>query len=159
MSGLDIFSGATSYRDQLDRTRRFLRRALDPASTRYISDFRDFVWAFFRNCWHIKDWVKHDALLQEGERWKPIVDAAHASEVLKLARGMCNGTKHLLDQDQVAASHAHVTIRTGGEGVQTECFIHVDGELRSFHELGPQCLAEWERILVQAGLSIEERGT
>ena len=55
-------AGHIGYRDQLDRARRFLDRMEAPCSNEV--EFQDMVWAFFQNCWHVKDWIEND-------RWFP----------------------------------------------------------------------------------------
>jgi hypothetical protein len=86
------FKSGSGYRAQLDRARRFLDRvqSLDP---RRDVDYQDDVWAFFQNCWHIKDWLKHDYRVPASVRDRAIA-AAHRSKVLQVCRDMGNGTKH-----------------------------------------------------------------
>jgi hypothetical protein len=88
MRRLDIRTGTTGYRDQLDRTRRFLERILAARAAGYVVDYQDDVWAFFQNCWHLKDWVKHDPLVPKDVKDR-IVSAAEVSTVLAMPRRCC----------------------------------------------------------------------
>jgi len=57
-----------TYHEQLARVRRFLARVenlsvnpkfeLPPEKQ---TEYEDMLYAFFQNCWHLKDWIKHDA--------------------------------------------------------------------------------------------------
>jgi hypothetical protein len=51
-------------------------------------DYQDDVWAFFQNCWHLKDWVKHDPLVPKDVKDR-IVSAAEVSTVLAMPRRCC----------------------------------------------------------------------
>ena len=47
--------------------RRYLDRVLvreprDPSH--HLSEYQDDVWLFFPNCWHLKDWVRSDLLIE-----------------------------------------------------------------------------------------------
>jgi hypothetical protein len=68
MRRIEVRSGVTGYRDQLDRMRRFLARILDRERVPDIAAYQDDVWSFFQNCWHLKDWVKHDPLLDDATK-------------------------------------------------------------------------------------------
>jgi hypothetical protein len=61
--------GAKSYRKQYDRMIRFLKLLEDvyngvehgPEQGRDSEYYRDRVYAFFQNCYHLKDWIKNDS--------------------------------------------------------------------------------------------------
>jgi hypothetical protein len=102
-------SGATGYRHQLDRARRFLDRvqAANNADWGNMNDveFQDMMWAFFQNCWHVKDWIDHDPLVPRGTK-DAAIDLAHQSPDLKMCQQLCNRTKHL--GARPGASHHHI---------------------------------------------------
>ena len=93
-------------------------------------DFQDMVWAFFQNCWHVKDWVWNDPIVPQVT--KDAVSAmAHSSVVLKVCQEMCNGTKHLAARRGASHDSIDTTIVPGGETIN-ECVIdRGDGELVS----------------------------
>jgi hypothetical protein len=91
-------AGHAAYRDQLDRARRFLDRMERPVDSMDDDgmtdvDFQDMVWAFFQNCWHVKDWLDNDESVSRATR-SHIVKLARASVTLKVCEQLCNGTKH-----------------------------------------------------------------
>lgn len=154
-------TGATGYRDQLDRVLRYLSRvhaAEGDPNQRFIVDYQDDVWSFFQNCWHLKDWIRNDPLLSEDVKER-IKEAVENSPVLAIANDMANGTKHLeLHRPRAGASYDHVRIATGGETSSLECMIQVKGEdhreFRPARELATECVQEWERILQAEGLPV-----
>jgi len=157
-TGLDIRTGATGYRDQLDRVLRYLRRVHaregDP-NQRFIVDYQDDVWSFFQNCWHLKDWVRHDPLIAEDVKAR-IEAAVESSRILAIANDMANGTKHLeLHEARAGASYSHLTLATSGPISTLECMIEVRGEQRTARELATECVREWERILRAEGLPVQ----
>jgi hypothetical protein len=47
------------YQEQLSRAKRFLDRMEKlPADQ---TEYEDMFWAFFQNCWHVRDWIKNDS--------------------------------------------------------------------------------------------------
>ncbi|HWG75345.1 MAG TPA: hypothetical protein VN660_00955 [Steroidobacteraceae bacterium] len=145
--------GNVGYGHQLDRARRFLERIQGQLTSDV--EFQDMAWSFFQHCWHIKDWLKHDPLVSEDTK-QAVINAAHASPVLKICRQLCNGTKHLSDYP---AHHSHVntTITPGsGQPSDMDCIIE-DGQggQLSGKALAQKCVAEWEHILDSEGLATE----
>jgi hypothetical protein len=161
-SGIDIRTGATGYRHQLDRVRRYQARVLASERYRYLIDYQDDVWSFFQNCWHLKDWVKNDELRkqQRPDVWPRIKLAIEQSPVLAIANDMGSGTKHLALYDpRAGASYSHLSLATGGEEPRLECILEVNGEQVTARIIAQQCVAEWDRILRAEGLPTDPLGT
>lgn len=117
---VQVRAGHIGYRNQLDRARRFLERIEGPHSNDV--DFQDMVWAFFQNCYHMRDWVCNDPLLEKSQVTSIL---AKASRSLPLQRcgDLCNGTKHLREKP---TRHSHVDIViTPGEQSEIDCIIDV----------------------------------
>jgi hypothetical protein len=156
MRKIETISGNTGYRHQLDRVRRFLDRVEGPHTSDV--EFQDMMWAFFQNCWHLKDWVDHDPLASDAQK-KEVIDQAHASAPLKICRDLCNGTKHLgVDRKPssgTGAAHDHVAITiVSGESSTIDCIVKDGfGSPISGKWFARDCVAEWERILQSAGLN------
>jgi hypothetical protein len=156
MTIVETVSGNVGYRHQLDRVRRFLDRVEGPNANDV--EFQDMMWAFFQNCWHLKDWVKNDPLASEVQK-NSVIDQAHASALLGICRDLCNGTKHLgLDQNPssgTGAAHHHINITIKpGESSSIDCVVDDGhGSLISGRKLARDCVKEWERILQSEGLN------
>jgi hypothetical protein len=148
---------ANSYRDQLDRTRRWLRR-IENQSGRPDVEYQDFSWAFFNACWSLNDWVKNDDAIAQEDRnqvWRDV----HASRPLLACGDVANGTKHLrLERAKIGAAHSHtateITPGASAPSVVSTVIDMGDGTTRAGLDLAYECVAEWERILTAAGLSI-----
>jgi len=158
-------SGATGYRHQLDRARRFLDLVqLDYQGLEDIDEveFQDMMWSFFQHCWHIKDWVLHDPLASNAQK-NAVIDMAHQSGALMICRDLCNGTKHLRLNNPgsgAGASHQHVDMNiVPGQGrFEIDCIIDDDhGNRISGKRLARDCIAEWERILKSEGFATDCR--
>lgn len=78
----------TGWRAQYERMTRSYARISKPylSSVEYDDDLRHF----FQDCWHLKDWIKHDGAITridieaEVEKCKP----------LRIAADLANGSKH-----------------------------------------------------------------
>jgi hypothetical protein len=137
-------AGHIGYRDQLDRARRFLDR-LDVPGLSDV-DFQDMVWAFFQNCWHVKDWLDNDPKVDPATK-DAIIARAHQSVALRVCQEMCNGTKHLGSRPGASHDHIDVNITPGGPTTM-DCLIdNGAGTLVSGRLLARQCIAEWVSIL------------
>jgi hypothetical protein len=152
-------TGHIGYRDQLDRARRFLERMQQPVESMEddgmtVVDFQDMVWAFFQNCWHVKDWVRSDPIVDQAKK-DSVCRWAHASVALRVCQEMCNGTKHLGARSGASHDHIDTTIVPGGPTIM-DCLIdNGEGTLVSGNVLARQCIGEWEFILKSHGLPTE----
>ncbi len=150
-------AGHIGYRDRLDRARRFLERierSVDDMGDDGIThvDFQHIVWAFFQNCWHVKDWVLYDPLVDQVTK-DAVCKRAHDSGVLRVCQDMCNGTKHLGSRPGASHDHIDTTIVPGGPIIR-DCLIDTGaGKLVSGRMLAHQCIGEWVSILQSHGLT------
>lgn len=153
-------SGHIGYRHQLDRARRFLERM--KASNSDATESQDMFWAFFQNCWHIKDWLKRDPLASD-EQKNTAIARAHESPTLRLCQELCNGTKHLLELG-ATTDHMAYTMHARPPGApdipnEIDCIIDDGkGNQLSGRRLAEDCIAEWERILQSQGLATTRLG-
>lgn len=143
MRRIEVRVGNIGYRNQFDRTRRFLDR-VEGAHENDVA-FQDMVWAFFQNCYHLRDWIKQDPLMTEAQK-KAVFAKVKCSTALQRCGDLCNGTKHLVPK-KTRHSHISITIEAG-KPAELDCLIEVGAhELLSAKQLARECVAEWERIL------------
>jgi hypothetical protein len=91
-----------NYQEQLARIRRFLSR-VDIASVNpklelppeKQTEYEDMLYAFFQNCWHLKDWIKNDTAAPSTLAG-PIEQLCRRYQPLLLSADIANGTKHLV---------------------------------------------------------------
>ena len=58
-----------------------------------FNDAEDYLWAFFQNCWHIKDWIRNDPRVTN-EAKERVWEAVQTTRSLRLAADLANGSKH-----------------------------------------------------------------
>lgn len=78
------------WQGQLARVRRWHQRVLNAASTG-SPDLQDFIFVFFQNCYHLREWLHSTSRIPKAE-----IDQLYSTtKELRLCRDICNGTKHL----------------------------------------------------------------
>lgn len=81
------------YGEQMKRVRRWLERIELPAESQ--TEHEDFLWSFFQNCWHLKDWIKNDPTTSSGVV-NGIESDINRYDSLKISADLANGSKHLV---------------------------------------------------------------
>jgi hypothetical protein len=113
---------ARAYLQQLDRAHRFLQRYRSVVFYRpggeqadwYTID--DLLWAFFQNCWHVKDWLGHDPTVPPAQR-RAAAEAAEADPDLQIIADLANGAKHFLVRgERTGARDAAMQLVDGPDG-------------------------------------------
>ena len=160
------------YREQLARTYRYYERlkklnegrATEPSSELNMDD----IYAFFQNCYHLKDWLKNDPAytLHSG---KEIEDYVSKSTELCICADICNGSKHLtfnrpprsgakpkfgrkIESTGEIIASGKVVDRSFAMFVEVE---HPCGRIDAF-QLATAALKSWESFIEQAGVKAEE---
>jgi hypothetical protein len=57
-------------------------------------NYLDEIYAFFMNCYHLKDWIKHDNTVAPAVQ-QAVEPHINSSRSLKLCADICNSFKHL----------------------------------------------------------------
>jgi hypothetical protein len=143
----------------LDQYRRMMRsyerfasidrgRVYDPSSENYS----DEVFAFFLNCYHLKDWIKND----KGARVIAHTDVEgliNSSYPLKLCADICNSHKHL--KLKAPRSHEYPRLAKTRHTVHggTPPTVTVKYEIETSRgpvdafTLATQCITEWQSFI------------
>jgi hypothetical protein len=87
------------YREQYERMKRWYScfaetdagRSHDAASSDF---YTDEIYAFFLNCYYLKDWIKHDGTVSPAVQ-NAIESHVNSSRPLRLCADICNSLKHL----------------------------------------------------------------
>jgi hypothetical protein len=150
------------HREQFARVERYLARFKEFVQghphTRSSEHYQDDVYAFFQNCYHLKDWIKHDPACAG---WQPHVeDVIDESADLSLCADLCNGLKHLSltrgqrsgQSPEFAQVAVHVIVAdafTERESVhlQSTYTIRTATGLLDGYELAQRCVAAWRRYI------------
>ena len=149
---VQTFTGQAGYRSQLERARRFLERAEAIPGFAEL-EFQDMMWAFFQNCWHVKDWIDNDENVPKAMR-SSIVKMALASPALKACEQLCNGTKHFGQKrkkrrnNKPPATQKYIETTVYSEHADMDCIVdNGAGKEVSGMMLARHCLDEWDFIL------------
>jgi hypothetical protein len=84
--------------DQFNRVKRWYGRLEEVNSGKHHDRDTDFyeddLYAFFMNCYHLKDWIKTDSNLKVAGRGQDVEDAVKNDVYMQACEGICNGEKH-----------------------------------------------------------------
>ncbi|MCH8895788.1 MAG: hypothetical protein IH927_05950 [Proteobacteria bacterium] len=144
----------TPYREQLERVRRFLVRVQN--EDRDSIGYDDYLWAFFQNAWHLKDWIKNDSSISTKSRER-IRKAAEASDELQVCADLANRSKHfkLTNKRRDAdVTSRNTTVFPGANRASelTHIITLDDGTQLIAQELAKTVVDLWGEILAQEGL-------
>ncbi len=118
----------------------------DRASQNYDDD----VYAFFQNCYHLKDWIKNDPACSY---WGNVEKMINENPHLKICADLCNGLKHLTltrprsdERPNFKGSHTNLNIgATEKPTISVQYNISTtSGDIDAF-ELAGKCILAWEK--------------
>jgi len=157
-----------TWREQYDRTRRSYERFAEiNAGTIHDRDsenYRDDVYTFFLNCYHLKDWLKSDpasrVASQEAE------GCVNASLDLRLCGDLANGVKHMKlatprasEDTALGRTHYALGLNAGIGPAEAEPTrisatyeVSSDGNTYDAFEIATRALTAWDAFLTSRGL-------
>lgn len=153
-----------AYREQHERLTRWHSRfaALDQGRVHDVSSdhYLDDIYAFFLNCYHLKDWIRQDMTVPASVRQQvePFIDSNRA---LRLCADICNALKHLrLTRPRSGESPSFGTKRFEvalGPGQETTISLkyQVDttgGPIDAF-ALATECVQAWTTFMTTNALA------
>ena len=112
----------------------------------WLAICQDQVYAFFQNCYHLKDWIKHDESVRVSENVEDFIKK-HCE--LKLCAVICNGTKHLvLKKMPLGGRKTIVDVGRGTTIISVKYTIDTSsGSSVDAFELATKCLEIWEKFI------------
>lgn len=119
------------------------------------SDFyQDEVYSFFMNCYHLKDWIKHDpTVLSLAERVESFITE---SKDMSLCADICNGIKHLKllrhrsnEDPKFGKRLFKVGVGTRPTTIAVEYTIETATGPINAYELATRCFEAWKVFLNQ----------
>lgn len=149
------------YIEQLERTKRYLKRFSDINTgiihTQASPNYDDDVYAFFQNCYHLKDWIKNDPYCS---KWGKVEKFIDSNNDLRTCADLCNGLKHLkltkqrrpTENPQFSGRQISLNIREGGSdssevGIAISYMIETaSGDIDAF-DLARKCVSAWENYI------------
>ncbi|MEX2029662.1 MAG: hypothetical protein WD906_01645 [Anaerolineales bacterium] len=149
-------SSPPKYLQQLDRVRRWHERFREISEGKVHdrpSDFyQDEVYAFFLNCYHLKDWIRIDPAASS---LSGSVEAfITKTPELALCADICNGIKHLVsskprtvERPQFGRRNFKVGVGTQPTMIAIEYTIDTTSGPVDAFDLATRCVHAWEGFL------------
>ncbi len=155
---------SSKYLEQFDRVKRWYQRFVTTDEGRQHNlpsdNYQDEVYAFFLNCYHLKDWIKNDESVGATAAAK-VEDFIRNNKELSICADICNSVKHLKltstrsDQDpQFGQRKFH--LKVGGPPTTISVKYTIDtssGPVDAF-ELATECLQAWEKF-IQSNINVK----
>ena len=155
------------HQEQYERMKRWYERIkkIDQGRPHNLpSDYYcDEVYAFFVNCYHLKDWIINDDTVkksEKGEKGGKVEDFINQNGCMRICADICNGIKHVKkskdprkpprsDEDpEFGARKLSLNLGGGPEPVITVKFSieTKTGTIDAF-ELASECVRKWEEFI------------
>ncbi len=151
------------YQEQYARMKRWYAKftALDQGRPHDMSsdNYIDEIYAFFMNCYHLKDWVRQDSAVPRVVQ-ESVEGYINANRSLKLCADICNSLKHLtLTSQRSGESPTFGTkkfgVALGGEppAIKLKYQIDATGGTVDAFKLATDCVDAWNGFLSSKGLA------
>lgn len=149
-----------TYLQQWQRVIRWYGRFKDISERKHISQVslhdEDDVFAFFMNCYHLKDWIKNDP--SANQMRGRVEGFVNKSTSLSICADLCNGLKHLtLDKSRSGQNprFGEKTQRVYYDQTpivvcQGYTIVAGDNTLDAF-DVAWQCMMDWHRFIYLKG--------
>jgi hypothetical protein len=150
-----------SYLEQWERVIRWYGRFKEISESKNISQSspndEDDVFAFFLNCYHLKDWIKNDSMATKFMSEK-VEGFVNNSPSLSICADLCNGLKHLTVDRSRSGQSPHF-----GEKTQRVYYnqtpimvcqgytIIAGSKTFDAFDVAFQCLMDWHRFIYLKG--------
>ncbi|MFV1976450.1 MAG: hypothetical protein ACC651_11930 [Candidatus Scalindua sp.] len=138
---------------QWNRVNRALTK-IENNQNRNLDDYEDDIWSFFQNCWHLKDWVKNDDVINEIYRTS-VENDVHEIESIKMCADLANRSKHLkltfsrVDAN-VSSRDLHIHAAPPGQGGYGEYNFKItnsEGAVFDAIEVAKDSVKKWSELL------------
>jgi len=151
------------YLEQYCRMKRWYQRFQElnqgKQHNRASDFFRDDVYAFFQNCYHLKDWIINDESVPViiTEKKKIVEKYINCNDCLRWCGDICNGSKHLR-RNRTSRSekgiknglkqHTHLHVGDKDIIVVNYTVIAENGIEKDPFELATNCVKAWETFIL-----------
>ena len=153
---------AAACREQYDRMRRWYDRfvALDQGRPHDVpsDNYLDEIYAFFMNCYHLKDWIKHDSTVAATVQ-QAVEPHINSNRPLKLCADICNSLKHRRlmssrsgEGPTFSKKDFGLTLGTAPTTINLKYEVNTTtGPVDAF-QLATECVDAWDAFLTANGL-------
>ena len=123
--------------------------------------YLDDIYAFFLNCYHLKDWIKNDATLATNVQLS-VEPHINSSRPLKLCGDICNSLKHLrlIRKNRSGESPAFgkkkfaLSLGTGPTTISLKYEVMTTTVAIDAFQLATECVESWNNFLADNGLGL-----
>ena len=151
------------YQEQFARMKRWYERIKkidqgEPHDLSYINLSPDYyyneVYAFFQNCYHLKDWIKNDDTVKLPE--KNVDNFIKQNECMSLCADICIGIKHLEQKSSTWSGQVpkfkgrEFSLSLGGEPepiIKVKFSIETKTGTIDAFELASECVRKWGEFI------------
>jgi hypothetical protein len=142
-----------NFRQQYDRVLRWYNRLKNQITDH--QEYEDYIWAFFQNCWHLKDWIKNDEplLKQIQKSGDEFEEELKKYPALMKCCGLANRSKHFqLDKKTTTKSKdanllGDIMLELPSNIVRYDYFVtQDDGTGEPVLTVAEQAIKEWRTI-------------
>ncbi|TAK12016.1 MAG: hypothetical protein EPO32_10130 [Anaerolineae bacterium] len=153
------------WQEQYQRMYRWFERLketkngrLHDRDSRY---YEDEILAFFMNCYHLKDWIKNDNIVDKQIRDK-VDDHINKDKNLQICADLCNSIKHLnLNRPprsgqipEFGTKKIRISLGSEPTRIGFDWFIELNGSVIDAFELAEACIQSWNDFLSLQGLTL-----
>lgn len=152
------------YLEQFARMKRWydLLNELSKGADKVDFNFhRDVAYAFFQNCYHLKDWIKESLPAEK----RAVEKFVHSSIEMGICQNICTGSKHLTINNPAYNPATHlddlsdidVPISVGreydrfakedGKQIDYKIFILAGGKKHDCMKVATECMNLWRTFL------------
>jgi len=146
------------FEEQFERVKRWYERfqKIDQGKPHrtHLDYYQDDVYAFFLNCYHLRDWIKHDDKLPARARRN--VDAfINSRDCLKICRDICIAVKHLKMKSKPLSGRVpkwrsrkiHLVLGGRQPSLGIKYSLMTGKGLMDAFDLATDCIREWEQFI------------
>ncbi len=161
-NGIDQMVHTAVYREQYDRMKRWYNRFVEIDQGRLHSVPSDYyldeIYAFFLNCYHLKDWIKNDSTVSAAAQ-QAIEGFINSNRSLRLCADICNSLKHLRlgpcrssENPTFGKKHFALSAGSGPTIISLKYEIDTTTGPEDAFQLATECVAAWDTFLKSYGL-------
>ncbi len=145
------------WESQLFRLHRWHKRVKEIGTANSNSEDmekeHDYVYAFFQNCYHLKDWLKHSQVISPPQK---VEDFINRHQEMQICADICNGTKHFHLTKPRHASDENLSVGReyvpsdwpGNRPHMNEKWFVISGETKlDIFDLADRCMVLWDKFL------------
>jgi hypothetical protein len=160
---VSILQGWPEQYERMLRSHERLRSIAHGETNASSAEARDSLIHFFEDAYHLKDWIKEEALT----RGVDVEEAINNSDELRLAADVCNGVKHFgslrsprTGDAETAVVGQGATVRPPvmgsdepGRGTLHSWIVTSQGQTHDAVELASSVVTHWQSWLQTVGLT------